>query len=227
MNSLSIIIPVLNEEINIGQTLTKVKTGTNIEIIVVDEGSVDNTRAIAESHGVKVIQSPIKGRAQQMNAGASIAQGEILLFLHGDTQLPPNYDDYIRKAMVNPDIVAGAFSLRVTGEDRNLRIVEKLVYWRSRYLSLPYGDQGIFLKTSTLQTLGGFPDLPIMEDFELILRLKKLGKILILPQAINTSGRRWQKLGILRTTIINQLVILGYFLGINPEKLAQYYRKNR
>jgi hypothetical protein len=108
-----------------------------------------------------------------------------------------------------------------------LRWVEKLTNWRSHYCSLPYGDQGIFLKTSTFKTMGGFPELPIMEDFEFMLNLRKRGKITILPTTVLTSGRRWQKLGVFKTTIINQLVILGYFGGVNPAKLARLYHRPR
>ena len=224
---LSIIIPVINEAAYLNQTLITVKQGENLEIIVVDGGSSDETVAIALAHDTKVINCQTKGRAHQMNAGAAQAQGEILLFLHGDTLLPPNYDQQIRETMANIETIAGAFSLKIAGKKRGLRWVEKLTNWRSHYFSLPYGDQGIFLKTSTFRIMGGFPELPIMEDFELMLNLRKRGKITILSTTVLTSGRRWQKLGVFKTTIINQVVILGYFGGVNPTKLARlYHRQN-
>ena len=224
---LSIIIPVINEATYLNQTLITVKQGENLEIIVADGGSSDETVAIALTHGVKVINCEIKGRAHQMNTGAAEAQGEILLFLHGDTLLPPNYDQQIRETIANTESIAGAFSLKITGKERGLRWVEKLTNWRSHYCSLPYGDQGIFLKTSTFRLMGGFPELPIMEDFEFMLNLRKRGKITIMPTTVLTSGRRWLKLGVFKTTIINQLVILGYFGGVNPAKLARLYHQPR
>jgi rSAM/selenodomain-associated transferase 2 len=222
MNYLSIIIPTLNEELMITEVLKLI--GTGAEIIIVDGGSTDKTREIAEELGAKVIISSSKGRAWQMNLGAKTAKGDILLFLHGDTLLPPNYQELIVNTLSQSGIVAGAFELKIAGEEKSLRLVEKLVNWRSHLLSLPYGDQGIFLKASIFENLGGFPDLPIMEDFELIQRLKKKGKIAIAPAAVITSGRRWQKLGVGKTTLVNQLVILGYYLKIPPRLLKNFYR---
>jgi rSAM/selenodomain-associated transferase 2 len=222
MNYLSIIIPTLNEELMIAEVLKRI--GTGVEIIVVDGGSTDKTREIAQELGAKIIISKNKGRAVQMNLGAKIARGDILLFLHGDTLLPPNYQELIINTLSQSGIIAGAFELKITGEEKSLRLVEKLVNWRSHFFSLPYGDQGIFLKASVFEDLGGFPDLPIMEDFELIQRLKKIGKIGIVAAAVTTSGRRWQKLGVWKTTLINQLVILGYYLQISPQILKKFYR---
>ncbi|MDY7049062.1 MAG: TIGR04283 family arsenosugar biosynthesis glycosyltransferase [Microcystis panniformis WG22] len=222
MNYLSIIIPTLNEELRIAATLKQI--GAGVEIIVVDGGSTDKTREIAEQLGAKVIISPSKGRAFQMNLGAKIAKGDILLFLHGDTLLPQNYQEQIINTLSQSGIVAGSFELKIDGEEKPLRLVEKLVNWRSRWLSLPYGDQGIFLKASILTDLGGFLELPIMEDFELIQRLKKRGKIAIVSAPVITSARRWQKLGVGKTTLVNQLVIIGYYLKIPPRLLKNFYR---
>ncbi|NCR27702.1 MAG: glycosyltransferase [Microcystis aeruginosa Ma_QC_C_20070823_S13] len=222
MNYLSIIIPTLNEELGIAATLKQI--GAGVEIIVVDGGSTDKTREIAKKLGDKVIISPKKGRAFQMNLGAKIAKGDILLFLHGDTLLPHEFQEQIINTLSQSGIVAGAFELKIDGEEKTLRLVEKLVNWRSRWLSLPYGDQGIFLKAAIFADLGGFPELPIMEDFELIQRLKKRGKIAIVSASVITSARRWQKLGVWKTTLINQLVIIGYNLKIPPRLLKSFYR---
>ncbi len=121
--------------------------------------------------------------------------------------------------------IAGAFELEIKGNLRGLRLVEKFVNWRSHFLSLPYGDQAIFLRAETFWQLGGFPDLPIMEDFQLIQQLKKLGKVAIAPAKVQTSARRWQKLGVWQTTMINQLVIIAFFLGVSPQKIADFYRR--
>ena len=224
---ISIIIPVLNEAAIIKQTLSELQqhSGSEIsEIIVVDGGSQDNTVAIAQQTVAKVMVVTGQGRAGQMNAGAKIAQGEILLFLHVDTQLPPNFIKLIRETLKQPKIVAGAFELAIEGSDRSLRWIEMLVKMRSHLFSLPYGDQAIFISKQTFVQSGGFAEIPIMEDFEFIKRIQQNGKIAIAPAAVTTSGRRWQNLGVWQTTLINQFIIAGYYLGISPQKLGDFYR---
>jgi rSAM/selenodomain-associated transferase 2 len=219
---ISIIIPTLNEEKMVGATLGKI--GAGVEIIVVDGGSSDRTVIMAREWGAKVVISAEKGRAKQMNLGATIARGDILLFLHGDTLLPEDYRERILESFQLPEVIAGAFELAIEGEEKSLRFVERMVKWRSIWFSLPYGDQGIFLKASTFCDMGGFPDLLIMEDFEFVQRLKRRGKIRIIPRVVVTSGRRWRKLGVWQTTLLNQIIILGYYLGISPQILARLYR---
>ena len=223
MEKISIIIPVLNEANTIAQTLAYLKNASNVEIIVVDGGSKDETIALAKSFGVQVISSGI-GRATQMNVGATVATGAILLFLHADTRIPPNFDILIRQALAG-NFIAGAFELKIDANLRGIRLIENMVNLRSHLFSLPYGDQAIFISSKVFHQIGGFPDLPIMEDFVFIRHLKKLGKIEIIPQPAITSGRRWQKLGVIKTTVINQLMIIGYFLGVSPDQLARWYRK--
>ena len=220
----SIIIPVLNEAAIVGRTLEQLQQYSELEIIVVDGGSQDHTLAIARQKGVKAIAVTEGGRAAQMNAGADIAQGDILLFLHADTQLPPNFTKLVVETLTQPGVIAGAFELTIAGTDRSLRWIEMLVKMRSHLLSLPYGDQAIFIASSAFSKLERFADLPIMEDFEFIKRARKQGKIAIAPAAVITSGRRWQKLGIWQTTLINQLIIAGYYLGVSPQKLSNFYR---
>jgi rSAM/selenodomain-associated transferase 2 len=222
--TISIIIPVLNEAAIIKQTLERLTQYSEIEIIVVDGGSQDETVAIAET-AAKVITVIGKGRAGQMNAGANLAQSEILLFLHADTQLPANFIDLVTKTLQQDQTIAGAFELAIDGSSLSLRWVEMLVRVRSRFLSLPYGDQAIFISKLAFIEAGGFADLPIMEDFEFIRRIKRQGRIAIATDAVTTSDRRWQKLGVWQTTLINQLMIAGYYLGISPTKLSQFYRK--
>ena len=221
---ISIIIPVLNEAAIIQPTLLQLQGNSDIEIIVVDGGSKDRTLTLAKQTGVKVISVAGRGRAAQMNAGANMARGDILLFLHIDTQLPPDFLNLVVKTLAQPEVIAGAFELAIEGEDGSLRWLEMLVKVRSHFLSLPYGDQAIFIRKQIFADMGGFSDLPIMEDFEFVQRLKRQGKIAIAPAAVHTSGRRWQKLGVWKTTLINQLVILGYYLGISPTKLRNFYR---
>ena len=219
---ISIIIPVLNEAEIIQPILNELHRSSQVEIIVVDGGSQDNTVAVAIQTGVKVISVPQKGRAAQMNAGANIARGDILLFLHADTKLPSNFVELVIKTLEPDSVIAGAFELAIDGEAKSLRWIELLVKMRSRLFSLPYGDQAIFISKRAFINSGGFADLPIMEDFEFI---KRIGKgIAIAPATVTTSGRRWQKLGVWKTTLINQAIIVGYYLGISPTKLSDFYR---
>lgn len=215
---------MLNEAIALPATIASAQQCSGVEIIVVDGGSADDTVAIATKAGVRVLATG-GGRAAQMNAGAAIAQGEVLLFLHGDTLLPSGYDDLIGAALAEPDTVGGAFDLAIAGQGLGLALVAWGVRWRSRWLGLPYGDQALFVRGAVFRQLGGFPVLPIMEDFVFVQALKRRGKLAIAPGTVITSNRRWQKLGILRTTAINQVMLLGYSVGISPQRLARWYRR--
>lgn len=226
MVNFSLIIPVLNEADFIQSSLQRLPLDHEVEILVVDGGSQDNTVALAQASGVKVLSSPQRGRANQMNWGAVNAIGEILIFLHADTRLPADCLLQIRSLLALPDVVAGAFRLKIEAQPMIYRWLEAAINLRSQLLSLPYGDQAIFLRADRFRAMGGFRDLPIMEDFEFIQRLKQEGKIAIATSAVITSPRRWQKLGILRTTLINQQIILGYALGISPQRLATWYRRS-
>ncbi len=224
MTKISIIIPVLNEAKVIMKTLENIRSHQDVEVVVVDGGSQDKTVQLVQDAGVKIIHSAQAGRSWQMNQGALLATGNILLFLHADTILPQEYEALIVNRFSDSKIVGGAFELKIDLPQFSLRLVETLVNWRSRFFSLPYGDQSIFVKASVFREMGGFANLPIMEDFEFIQRLKKHGKIIIVPEKVITSGRRWQKLGVIKTTWVNQLIIVGYYLGISPITLARWYR---
>lgn len=230
IQKISIIIPVLNEEQTIQETIASLYPSTNVEIIVVDGGSLDGTVEVVESLGVKIL-SAAAGRACQMNAGAKAATGEILLFLHGDTRLPPGFDKLIRTALNLPIgsdeevAIAGAFALRIDAPLASLRLVEKGVNWRSRFLQMPYGDQAIFLKAQTFKEIGSFLELPIMEDFELMRRLKRKGHVTIIPTPVITSARRWLQKGVFKTTLMNQIIIVAYLLGVPPAVIVHWYRR--
>src|SRR5574341_1332708 len=197
--NISIIIPTLNEASNLTATLATTRSVSTAEVIVVDGGSADDTVAIAESFGAQVLMTQA-GRAQQMNTGAIEASGDVLLFLHADTRLPKDFDLYINSALAEPGVIAGAFSLGLDGAQRGLRLIEKMANWRSRNLQMPYGDQAIFMRAEVFHRFGGFPQMPLMEDFEMMRRLRKHGRIFIAPVPVLSSARRWLKLGIFRAT---------------------------
>lgn len=227
---LSIIIPTLNEGHRISElleTLTKNQDleAEVVEIIVIDGGSTDNTVETACAWHVRVLSSP-PGRARQMNTAAQVAKGDTLLFLHADTVLPKTFYSAIANTLAQSNVIAGAFELSIQGQNPTLRLVEWGVKWRSHLFQMPYGDQGLFIKRDVFETLGGFADIPIMEDFELIQRLKRRGKVAIAPVSVRTSGRRWNNLGVWKTTVINQAVIIGYLCGVEPARLANWYRGN-
>jgi uncharacterized protein len=224
---ISVIIPCLNEAPVLEETLEQVARlagpGANLEVIVADGGSRDATRDIAARAGARVVRSDA-GRAAQQNTGAAAARGRYLLFLHADTLLPRGYADAIVSALDDPAVVAGAFGLGIHGQRRALRLVEAGANYRSSFLQCPYGDQGLFMEKRIFEEMGGFASLPILEDFELVRRLRRRGKIRTLRQAVLTSARRWNTLGIMRTTVVNQIMIAGFLCGVPVPWLARLYR---
>jgi rSAM/selenodomain-associated transferase 2 len=224
--SLSVIIPTLNEAAHIDGVLEDLGAGEALEVIVADGGSTDATLRKAAAHGVRVCRGPA-GRARQMNQGAVLARGAILLFLHADSRLPAGFDRIIRRELADDRVAVGAFSLGIDDDVGKLRVVAAWANLRSRYLGLPYGDQGLFLKTRLFRECGGFPDLPIMEDFAFVRYLRRFGKVVTAPERIVTSSRRWRRMGVLRTTLINQAIVIGYLLGVPPPRLSKWYRRSR
>ncbi len=221
---ISIIIPALNEADVIGGVLDHIRSAENTEIIVADGGSIDGTLEQAGLRGVKTIRTT-RGRAIQMNAGAAEASGDVLLFLHADSRLPQGYGNGIQRVLNRKGIVAGAFELAIDSPEPSFRLIERVANWRARYLQTPYGDQAIFLPARHFRAIGGYPTMPIMEDFALVRKLRKMGRIAVLPDPVVTSPRRWLKLGIWKTFIINQLVVAGYISGISTARLARLYRR--
>jgi len=222
---LSIVIPTLNEAAQITQTLTRLRAQSpGVDCWVVDGGSVDQTVELAIVSGARVLHCT-GGRGAQLNLGARHAAGDTLLFLHADTQLPPDFEGEVESVLSQPGVVAGAFPLDIASADWRLKLVMWGTQHRSRWLQLPYGDQALFLKRSTFEATGGFPLLPIMEDFVWVRSLQRLGRIALAQSPVLTSDRRWKRLGLVQTTIVNQLMILGYFAGVSPQRLAQWYRR--
>lgn len=218
---ISIIIPVYNEEKLIAGTLADLGS-TGCELIVADGGSVDNTAALAEEKGARVISSE-PGRGRQLNRGAEEAGGEILFFLHADTLPPPGFQYLIINTLAKKDIMAGFFSLGINAEGFSFRLLEKGAALRSSCLNMPYGDQGMFLTKKRFNEVGGFPETEIMEDVRFVKKLAGKGKIELLPEKVSTSGRRWSERGLVRVTVVNQLLLCGFFLGVPARFLARFY----
>ncbi len=222
--SLSVVIPTFNAGAGFEATLRSATAESGAEIIVADAGSTDGTRELARQFGARVIQAP-RGRARQMNVASAHASGETLLFLHSDTLLPGGYVDEVHRTLARPGVVAGAFSFATDYAANSMRVVEASTNFRARILQLPYGDQGIFIRTADFRRLGGFRDLPIMDDFDFVIRARKLGRVACAGSAAVTSGRRWRELGVWRTMIRNQTVVAMYYAGIDTERIARYYRR--
>lgn len=218
--TVSVIVPALDEAGYIEATLESLKGAA--EVIVVDGGSVDGTPEIARAKGAQVLLTP-PGRGIQMNAGAAQASGDILLFLHADTAAPPNFALQIREVMDKTGTVGGVFRLAIGLDSVAIRWIERTVELRTRLLGLPYGDQGLFVYASTFRAVGGFPETPIMEDVVLVRRLLRHGRIGLAPGTVLTSGRRWKRLGLLRTSFINVTALAMHFLGVSPEVIARWY----
>lgn len=222
----SVIIPTLNEAAVLGRALDRLQRADAIEVIVADGGSIDNTREIAAQAGVSVMEVH-GGRAAQQNAGAAAAKGQLLLFLHADTLPPDGYADMIRLAMDCSATVAGAFRFKTDDSRVAMRLIEWATNFRSAVFQRPYGDQGMFIEKRVFDEMGGFASLPIMEDFEFVRRLRRRGTVVTLSEAAITSARRWQRLGVVRTVMINKIMIAGFLVGIPIDRLNSLYQTNR
>jgi rSAM/selenodomain-associated transferase 2 len=222
--TISVVIPAIDEERGIRRALESARQ-PGVEVIVADGGSADRTREVAASLGARVVVCP-PGKGLQMNLAARDAAGEVLLFLHADTVLPGGWVAHVRETLAG-DAAAGAFRLGIDGRRFGLRLIEAGANLRSRCLGLPYGDQALFLGARLFREIGGFPELPIMEDVALVRMLRRRGSIRMAGAAVSTSARRWEKLGPLRTTLVNQALLAGFLLGVEPARLAGWYRGGR
>lgn len=228
--SFSVIIPVFKESLLINQTIEHVyRTGSgfNVEVIIVD-GDISGDTAKAVTNKTVVQMTASRGRGKQMNKGASVASGEILVFLHADTELPPNAFEAISSLLDAEEYICGAFDLGIQSGRRIFRFIEQVVSLRTRLTRIPYGDQAIFIRRDYFEKVHGFQEIPIMEDVAFMRSLKTSGyKIGIIPQKVQTSSRRWEREGILFCTLRNWLLISLYLLGVDPQKLERYYYRDR
>ena len=194
------------------------------QIILTDGGSQDNTIALAEPL-VDSVLCATAGRAIQMNTGAAAANGDLLWFIHADTLLPPDTDVLLQNTLHDSAKEWGRFDILLSGDAPALRIIEQMMNWRSRLSGIATGDQGIFIRRETFERLGGFADIPLMEDIDICKRLRRAaGRPLCLSRKLTTSSRRWERRGILRTMVLMWRLRLAYWLGANPAKLARQYR---
>ena len=223
---LSVIVPVLNEAAGLPGLLSHlvpfIRQG--VEVILVDGGSDDRTVDVIESTGLLLVHAP-RGRALQMNAGAAAASGDVLLFLHADTRLPPvalqRLQD-IGQQVQRP--VWGRFDVRIEGHLFMLRLVAWMMNWRSRVTGIATGDQALFMTRAAFDAVGGFPEQPLMEDVEMSSRLRRLSRPVCLADQVVTSGRRWEQRGLWRTIFLMWRLRWAYWRGVPACQLAEAYR---
>jgi rSAM/selenodomain-associated transferase 2 len=219
--SISVIIPTLNEAARIEATIARTRALGACEIIVADGGSSDGTRERAA--GADLVLDTPRGRAVQQNAGAAAASGDVLLFLHADCWPEPGALEAIEAALANARTVGGCFRQTIDAPGVAYRLLECGNALRVRTLGWAYGDQGLFVRRDVFTALGGFPELPLMEDLYLTKQLKRAGRFRLLPQRIHVSPRRWERTGILRQTLRNWRLIALAHCGVSPERLAREY----
>jgi rSAM/selenodomain-associated transferase 2 len=221
---LTVIIPALNEERTLKACLDSVKKLDPLEIIVVDGGSADRTKEIAEDSGALVIKSG-QGRGVQMNAGAAIARGEILLFLHADVRMP-EVKNSLASSLLN-GCAGGFFRLKFDDDSISTRLVEAFANIRARLLFLPYGDQAIFIKRDIFERLGGFREYPFLEDIDFAIRIKKYGKLKYIPLKVVASARRLKKgfpFSPILVSFRNVFIALLFLFGLSPFSLIKLYK---
>lgn len=228
MKQLSIVVPTLNEARCIAATLESLRAlrRRGHEVIVADGGSGDATAALARAHADRVICSAA-GRAEQMNAGARAAAGDVLVFLHADSRLPEDADRLILQRLVASGCAWGRFDVRIAGDHPLLRLVEAMMNLRSRLTRICTGDQAIFVRREVFFAIGGYPRIELMEDIALSARLRRLSAPLCLRERCLTSARRWESDGVLRTIALMWWLRLQYACGVSPARLARDYGRGR
>jgi rSAM/selenodomain-associated transferase 2 len=223
---ISVLVPTLNEQEHLPTTLARVELRPGDELIVIDGGSTDATMAIARQFTPAVFGSS-RGRAQQMNYGVRQAHGDILLFLHADTLLPPGGLEAVRTVMQSPQVVGGAFRLAFLPVTPALQVIAWGTNLRTRFGKLPYGDQALFVRREIFDAIGGYADVSFMEDVQFVQALRQHGTLAIVAAPVHTSGRRWLHDGVVYTTVRNNVLMALYFCGVPPATLQRWYGKRR
>ena len=231
--TLSIVVPVLNEAQNIETLLASLfarmpgsPADHGVELIVVDGGSSDDTIRLARAFGDCSVIESAPGRALQMNTGAESARGELVLFLHADTILPDDFLALVTHDFQQSDKAWGRFDVRLSGEHSLFRMIEYMMNHRSRLTGISTGDQAIFVRREIFKQLGGFAEIPLMEDIDLSKRLKRISKPFCIHQQASTSSRRWEQHGIIKTILLMWRLRLMYFVGFSAESLSLKYRSS-
>ncbi len=223
---ISIVVPTLDEAASLAQTLIAARERGGGELIVADGESRDATRDVAARLADTVVLAP-RGRAAQMNAGAAVARGDVLLFLHADTRLPGGFAEAVARALDDPSVVGGYFAVALDAPGWRYRLIGRLINVRSRLTGVATGDQANFVRRAVFQALGGFAPLPLMEDIDLMRRLKRHGRVAALGEHVVTSARRWERHGLWRTVLLMWTLRLAYYVGVSPDTLARWYRDAR
>lgn len=223
--SLSIVIPMLNEAAQLPELFAHLLPlqRAGCEIVFADGGSTDGSAALAKVAGFKVVEAA-RGRARQMNAGAAASSGEVLLFLHADTRLPPDAVRHVGAALADGRHCWGRFDVCITGRSAMLRVIAGMMNWRSRLTGIATGDQAMFVRREAFGRVQGFPDQPLMEDVEMSKRLKGLSPPACLAHCVTTSGRRWETRGVWRTILLMWRLRWAYWRGTDANTLAGLYR---
>lgn len=217
----SVVVPVLGDTAALGHLLQQIPPDPHIDVVVVDGGSdSDVARMAGLRPGTRVIRTSA-GRGTQMNAGAAAAHGDWLLFLHADSRLPEGWHDQLSTAP--SDVIGGWFRFALDDTAWQARLIERLVAWRVRLWRLPYGDQGLFVRRASFGALGGYLELPLLEDVEFVRRLVRAGNVMELPLRLYTSPRRWHRDGWFRRSARNAAIVALYFAGVSPSRLSRWY----
>jgi rSAM/selenodomain-associated transferase 2 len=229
VKTLSVIVPMLNEERAIARTLDAIAAGASgaqviVEVIVVDGGSTDRSCEEARPRCATLLVAP-RGLARQMNAGAAAAQGDALVFVHADTLMPRSFAGDIAAALADPAVIGGRFDLQLDDNAPLLRLIGWLVSARSRLSRTGTGDQAIFVRRGIFERLGGYRDIALCEDLDLARRLKRAGRVACLRSRVTTSARRWRERGVVNTTIRMWFIRAAFLLGVPPARLAHLYNR--
>jgi rSAM/selenodomain-associated transferase 2 len=218
-----VVIPALDEADRVAEAVASA-SAEGVEVVVVDGGSSDATSERAAAAGASVLHSA-PGRARQLDVGARMTRGDAIVFLHADTRLAPGWDAAVRRVLADPAVEGGAFRLRFDERTPGLRIVEWGTRVRVALLRLPYGDQALFVRRRALEAMGGVPQVPIMEDLDLVRGIRRRGRLALLALPATTSGRRYRARGAWRTVVRNAAAAAAWLLGTDRERVAAWYRR--